>query len=239
MRINQFLARYLGISRRQADVYVVNKKIKINGENAQLFSKIDENTDLVEILENGIYKSISLKTSSNLLFYKPIFCLTTRFDPQKRKTIYNFLPKKYHNLKSAGRLDYMSEGLLVMSLDGNLIQDLTHPRNEHHKTYLVALNEVFKDDELKKINSHVTLENYELEEMNITLASIQDLRKYEYLKLNTTKFWYFFTLTEGRNQQIRKVCQLFNKKVLRLIRTTQGNYVLTKNLYDQKILEID
>ena len=46
-------------------------------------------------------------------------------------------------------------------------------------------------------------------------------------------------MTEGRNQQIRKVCQLFNKKVLRLIRTTQGNYVLTKNLYDQKILEID
>ena len=65
--------------------------------------------------------------------YKPIFCVTTRNDEVKRKTIYDFLPKSYLELKSAGRLDYMSEGLLVLSNDGDLIYQLTHPSNKSEK----------------------------------------------------------------------------------------------------------
>jgi pseudouridine synthase len=166
--------------------------------------------------------------------YKPIFCVTTRVDEVKRKTIYDFLPKSFLELKSAGRLDYMSEGLLVLSNDGDLIHKLTHPSNETKKVYLVGIKGSFKLKEIKEMEEGITIEKYKLNPVKVEKYTGD---KYEYLRLQPSFTWYIFTLTEGRNNQIRKMTEYFGLKVQRLIRIEHGSYKLTKDLYKNRWLD--
>lgn len=237
MRLNQFLARNLGISRRQGDQLIVQHKVKVNGHCGQLFTRV-EDTDVVEIEKQGTWSQINVvKQVQTILFYKPIFCLTTRFDPIGRKTIYHHLPPAYHHLKPAGRLDYMSEGLLVLSNDGRLLQSLTHPRFHSRKVYLVSVHEPFATAEIQQMQQGIRLDGYNLNPVEVWQDPVA-LTEWSYLKLANSTNWYFFQLTEGRNQQIRKLCNLFGKRVSRLIRLQQGSYQVSAQLYQQKILHV-
>jgi 23S rRNA pseudouridine2605 synthase len=161
--------------------------------------------------------------------------LTTRYDPQKRKTIYNFLPKQFEDLKNAGRLDYMSEGLLILSNDGVLIDNLTHPRNEHIKKYLVGVVQKLSPDFIKIAQSgQMEIDEYILNEVKITPLDKTLYAKYNYLKLQSNLSWYQFDLSEGRNNQIRKMVESFGQKVQRLIRIEQGDYKISPELVEQK-----
>ncbi len=237
MRINQFLAKNLGISRRQGDEIIQQSKVRLDGQKAQLFDKINSDS-VVEVLKNNSWIKISIKKeSSTILFYKPVFCLTTRSDPEKRKTIYDFLPTSFFSLKPAGRLDYMSEGLIVMSEDGNLIQSLTHPKNGHPKEYLVALSSELDKEFIEHLYKGINLDNYNLNPVKVTL--FEDFDKYSYLKLNSKQIWYKFLLTEGRQNQIRRICELKSQKVIRLIRVRQAQFSISKELYIKKWLNIN
>jgi 23S rRNA pseudouridine2605 synthase len=233
MRLNQFLAKNLGISRREGDSWISQKKVKVENKLAEIGQKIEKES--VQILENGNWSEISqLKNQTTILFYKPIFSLTTRNDPQKRKTIYNFLPKTYQTLKPAGRLDYMSEGLLVLSSDGELIQKLTHPKFNHQKEYLVALNGSFSTKLISQLKKGIKLDDYQLNSVKVEI--FKDFEKFDYLKFDLKLNWYKFTLSEGRQNQIRRICQLDQYKVVRLIRISQGEFKLSQELYDKKHL---
>jgi 23S rRNA pseudouridine2605 synthase len=233
MRLNQFLAKNLGISRREGDSWISQKKVKVENKLAEIGQKIENES--VQILENGNWSEISqLKNQTTILFYKPIFSLTTRNDPQKRKTIYNFLPKTYQTLKPAGRLDYMSEGLLVLSSDGELIQKLTHPKFNHQKEYLVALNGSFSTKLISQLKNGIKLDDYQLNSVKVEI--FKDFEKFDYLKFDLKLNWYKFTLSEGRQNQIRRICQLDQYKVVRLIRIRQGEFKLSQELYDKKHL---
>jgi 23S rRNA pseudouridine2605 synthase len=240
-RLNQYLAKSTGISRRQADELISKSKIKVNGKIAELGQKVDEEKDNVEVVEKWATKKVEAQkvTETTILFYKPIFALTTRKDPQKRKTIYDFLPHNYHNLKPAGRLDYMSEGLLIMSNNGHLIDELTHPKFESEKRYIVGLNQPLTSHQIAQASSgKMEIDEYKINPVIITEMSPQAKSKFDYLGLDKKLSWYHFELSEGRNNQIRKMCEFFNKKVVRLIRTKQGEYELDAELYRNKFFEI-
>lgn len=236
MRINQYLAQHLGISRRQGDELVKQGLVEINGELANLFDQTLE-SDLVRVFQKERWENVGQISKETVLFYKPIFAVCTKKDPMDRKTIYNFLPRKYQTLKTAGRLDYMTEGLLVLSSDGDLIHELTHPSGGHSKTYLVALKEELDSKALKELQKGIKLEEYQLQSCQIQL--FKDFAKYDYLDLDQQfRVWYSFTLFEGRNNQIRQMCAAFGVRVQRLIRVSQGDFKLSKKLYQDKIVPV-
>lgn len=233
MRINQFLAFNLNISRRKADEYIEKGLVEINGGLASLGEQIKPEDKLKVFINNqwkvldGIVDQDKIQT---MLFYKPIFCITSKFDPQKRKTIYHFLPKKYHHLKPAGRLDYMSEGLIVLSNDGALIDSLTHPKNDHTKQYLISTRFEIKEKSLNIYKKGMNIDDYDLNPVDVEKLDEKGLQYYEFLSPNPNLHWYIFTLSEGRNNQIRKMVEFDGQKVLRLIRISQGKYKLTNDL---------
>lgn len=238
MRLNQFLAKSLGVSRRQGDKLIQGRCVSVNEQEGKLFMQVNHG-DEVRVWQNKQWERISWPNDeSTVLFYKPIFSVTTRSDPQKRKTIYDFLPKTYHNLKPAGRLDYMSEGLIILSSDGDLLQKLTHPKHGGKKLYLVELNTCFKQSEVEQMTGGMELEGYPLNPMRV-FQDPELLQKYSFLKLDRGCCWFFFELTEGRNQQIRKVCSKFNKKVHRLIRLKHEMFEVNLELYKKKHLVVD
>jgi 23S rRNA pseudouridine2605 synthase len=234
MRINKFLAQSLGLSRRNADDLIRDKQVKINSTTAELFNTVEEK-DSVEYRENGQWVALNdLKKTRTTLMYKPIFCVTTRDDEMKRKTIYHFLPPSYLELKSAGRLDYMSEGLLVLSNDGDLIYRLTHPSNESKKVYLVGVRGSFRPKEIAEMGEGIVVENYNL---NPVKVEKYEGKQYDFLRLQPSFSWYIFTLTEGRNNQIRKMTEYYGIKVQRLVRVEHGEFKITSDLYKKRWLD--
>ena len=243
MRLNQYIAFTTGISRRQADEMIKKGLVELDGEIGQLHDRVGQSPHL-RLYKKNQWVTVSSPNNKiqTILFYKPIFSLSSRKSEDGKKTIYDQLPKSYEKLKNAGRLDYMSEGLMVLSNDGDLIYKLTHPNNESSKEYLVGLKYQLKLEELKEMRNGVMIDDYMTQPADISLYSSADkLNKnlsYNFLHLEKHYWWYKFILQEGRNNQIRNMCALFGQKVLRLIRVRQGDYYVDKNLYTKKIVEV-
>jgi 23S rRNA pseudouridine2605 synthase len=238
MRLNQFLAKYLNISRRQADTLIQQGQVKVNNQPAQLGQQIDTETDQVHYQK----KLIQAETIQDqvVLFYKSICCVCSHSDPQDRRTIYDFLPRHLHNLKFAGRLDFMSEGLLVLSNNGDIIQELTHPSGSKSKVYMVATSQPLTPQNFIQAKcGEIEIDFYKLQPVEIEKVTPFELSQFNYLKPNPDYHWYRFHLNEGRNNQIRKMCQFFGVKVARLIRIQQADYKLTKELFESKIVEVN
>jgi len=264
MRLNQFLAKSLGMSRRQADTLIQAGDVEVDGELGQFYTKVTERGSKVRIHQDGKWKPVfGKKRNTTLLMYKPIFTLVTKHDPQKRKTIFDTLPPKYTDLKPAGRLDYLSEGLLVLSDNGELLNELTHPKHETEKKYLVGLNAEISEENKKKMESGgLALDEYELVPVQVQPVSFEkeeDSQKgtgkpkkrrakkdeesinyshLRFLKPQRAFVWYQFTLKEGRKNQIRRMCELFGYSVRRLIRVQHGRYTLDQRLYTSKAYEV-
>jgi 23S rRNA pseudouridine2605 synthase len=238
MRINQFLAHQIGISRRESDKFIKNQHVKINNNFALPWDRVS-NTDIVIYKrENKWIKLSQKKVIRTILFYKPIFSLCSKTAEKNKKTIYDILPKQYQNLKPAGRLDYMSEGLLVLSTDGDLIYKLTHPKNATQKVYIVGVGKKLQEDFIEKASTGITIEKYKLNSVKIKSLKDIDFKKYKYLNLDSKTSWYFFILSEGRNNQIRKMVSTQNQNVRRLIRVSQDSFSLTEKIKSSKFVEI-
>ena len=232
MRLNQYIAKHTGISRRKADTIISYKEAKVNDEIAVLGTKVGEE-DKVEVFDGRVWKNISKNTdqSTVLLLYKPKKVMTTRDDPEGRETIYDVIPPEFEDYKSAGRLDFMSEGLLVLSQNGHLILSLTHPKFKTKKSYLVGLHSRLTPEQIEIArNGEIEIEDYLLNPVEITDA---DAKKYGYLRLQRGFYWYDFTLTEGKNRQIRKMATYFNNSVGRLIRVAHGHFSLTPEIFEK------
>jgi 23S rRNA pseudouridine2605 synthase len=237
MRINQFLAHSLGISRRQADTMIQKALVEVEGEIGENGQQVDDSTN-VKVYRDGRWTEVTHKSSEEnqtVVFYKPIFAITSKSDPEKRKTIYDYLPKIYRDLKPAGRLDYMSEGVLVMTTDGELIQELTHPSNNSVKEYMVGLKHSLAPSMIEQAKGRMQIDDIKLEPVKIEPASRLSMSELGYLKFERHLNWYLFTLNEGRNNQIRKMCASWGFKVHRLIRIKQGPYEINEKLYKTKI----
>lgn len=252
MRLNKYLATQTGLSRRKADELIAAGLVEIDGEIANFTDPVDQ-LSVIRLYKDNKWETLGLKKNqkfAKVLFYKPIFCVSTHSDPMRRKTIYDVLPPKYRELNFAGRLDYMSEGLMVLSNDGNYINELTHPSFRKEKTYLVALKYPIRREHIKEMEEGLeiakTRESYapiRIERTDMGENIQERLAKYEtksfeFLRLVRDHYVYAFKLQEGQNTQIRKMCKYYGQDVLRLIRVEMGPHKLTQELYNRKFIEL-
>ena len=173
----------------------------------------------VAIKVNG--KAISAEEKHRtIVLYKPVGILSTMSDPFGGKTVAG-LVKTPERLVPIGRLDKDSEGLLLMSNDGTLVNELTHPRFNHTKTYLVKVAGRWSDEKLRTLRSPLTLDDgYTIRPVPVEV--VEDLGS----NVRVLRF----VLSEGRKRQIRKMCSLAHLVVLTLKRVKVGGFELPRDL---------
>ena len=218
IRLNKFIASAGLASRRGADDLVQQGKVKINGEVADSHGiQVDPETDQVEVsgklIENDLESS-----ETYVLLHKTIETVTTAKDPQGRKTVLDLLPPEIVKKRvfPVGRLDFYSEGLLMLTTDGELCNRMTHPKWHLPKVYHVTIRGKLSEREMSIMKAGMFLEEGELlapvEIKNISV--IGETAKYEMI------------LHQGLNRQIRRMFKEFKKTILRLKRVKQGKIEL-------------
>jgi 23S rRNA pseudouridine2605 synthase len=212
LRLNQAIAQTGLCSRRKADELIAAGKVRVNGITCTDFSRdVDPDNDSLEA--DG--ELLSFKTHTYVALHKPVGIVTTTSDEQDRETVIDLLPKKLRHLKPVGRLDMYSEGLLILTNDGDFALKLTHPRHHLPKLYLIRLRGPLSDKHANMIARGVPLEDGK------TLPA-----KVRIVERNKTYTEVEITLVEGRNRQIRRMFAYLGYTVLRLVRLAIGGLQL-------------
>lgn len=223
MRLNKYLAHTGITSRRAADRLIQQGRVQVNGRTIYTMGiKIDPEKDRVKL--DGRDVSLRQGQSINLLLNKPAGVLTTRHDPEGRRTVLDLIPPQFHHLRPVGRLDYLSEGLVLLSDDGDLIYRLTHPSFQHEKEYWVRIAGRVPEPALRKLRKGVLLEDGIA---NAQVRKLQTIPAEQQFWIGndpeSNHSWLIFTLREGRKRQIRRMCKAVDLNVLRLIRVRIGS----------------
>lgn len=216
-RLQNILAHAGVASRRGAAALIESGVVTVDGIVVkEPGARFDEG---VQIKVNG--KVVSAEEKRRMIvLYKPVGVLSTMSDPFGGKTVAE-LVKTPERLVPIGRLDKDSEGLLLMSNDGTLVNELTHPRFNHTKTYLVKVAGRWSEEKLKTLRSPLTLDDgYTIRPVPVEV--VQDFG-------NNTRLLKF-VLSEGRKRQIRKMCSAAHLVVLTLKRVKVGNFELPRDL---------
>jgi 23S rRNA pseudouridine2605 synthase len=209
MRINKFLAQATGMSRRAADKAVEEGRVSVNGAPPQTGQAV---SDTDEVLLDGQQLTSSTATQS-IILNKPRGYVVSR-DGQGNKTVYELLPPELHHLKPIGRLDKDSSGLLLLTNDGQLAQELTHPKYQKTKIYEVTLSTPLQPLHRQMISDH-----------GIQLSDGPSQLLLERMEEGNDKAWRV-RMHEGRNRQIRRTFASLGYSVQTLHRTHFGNYQL-------------
>lgn len=211
MRLNKFIAHATGISRREADELIRAGNVVVNGKAADLGCDVDPNDDTVTV-NNQLVKLPTEHTT--IMLNKPVGYVCSRNAQAKGvKTIYELLPDQYKALKTVGRLDKDSTGLILLTDDGDLAHQLTHPSFAKTKEYIVEL-----DHALAPLHQQM------ISDFGINLDDGPSQLLLERLNDERTKF--NITMHEGRNRQIRRTFAALGYQVKSLHRTTFGPYTL-------------
>ena len=206
IRLNKFLAERLGVSRREADDLIVAGKVTIDKQKAVLGTKIDEKST---IYCNG--KIVPFETEyTYLAFNKPVGYVCSRRAQGPAPTLYDLLPAEYRKLKTVGRLDKDSSGLILLTNDGDFTYQMTHPKFKKQKIYEVELDKPLEPLHQQMISDFGIM----LDDGPSKFTVIRD------------QDYYTVILTEGRNRQIRRTFAALNYKVTKLHRTEFGKYQL-------------
>lgn len=208
MRINKYLAQAGLGSRRKVEELVTAGKIKVNGKIERNLSVEIKDTDIVSF-ENRIVKPVI-----NYVYYKlnkPKGYVTTVSDEKDRKTVMDLLRAVHTRVYPVGRLDYDTEGLLLLTNDGDITNILTKPNSEVKKTYVVHIESGITKEEIKKLTSGIDIGGYTTKPCSIELVELGE-------KLSKLRI----TITEGKNRQIRKMFEAMDKNVIFLRRVQIG-----------------
>ena len=219
VRLAKFIADSGFASRRGAEDLIKSGAVYVNGNIVDTpVCFVDENDD---IYING--KKIEKQTEIKLyVFNKPINTMTTTYDPNGRKTIYDVLGDKYKNLKYVGRLDFKTTGLLLLTNNGDVARKLSLPQNHIKRTYIATVSKYTKQG-LDKARRGVTVDGIKYRPMEITEIDNKNLS---------------ITVSEGKKNEIRIVMKYIGAPIVALHRISYGNIKLG-NLEVGKILEID
>jgi 23S rRNA pseudouridine2605 synthase len=214
IRINKVIAQAGVCSRRRADDLIGEGRIEVNGSLVTSPGlKINPLRDEVKV--DGTVIRVSTTTSHlYILLNKPIKTMTTVKDPQGRTTVIDLLPKRFRDQRvfPVGRLDFYSEGLLLLTTDGDLTQKMTHPGYNHPKTYEVAVEGDVSEEMLARMRQGMTLaEGEHLRPVEVNIA-----------RSNGRQTILSMVLRQGINRQIRRMCRDLHLKILKLKRTSQG-----------------
>jgi 23S rRNA pseudouridine2605 synthase len=208
IRVQKFLSENGVASRRKAEEFVKSKQVVINGRVAKLGDKVDPEKDQVKV-----YGKI-IKPSAQKLYialYKPKGYVVSKRDPRGRKTVFSLLPEELRTkVWNVGRLDYDTEGLLVLTNDGDLTQQLAHPRYEHDKEYEVTTSIVPNESQLEHLRS------------GVEIASGQTAPA----KVKVRNGKIYLTIHEGKKRQIRRMFDAVKLDVRNLKRIRMNKLVL-------------
>ena len=213
MRINKYLAEKGIASRRHADDMILAGRVKINGELATLGMSVEEN-DVVSLDDCPIANEET--KFEYFLMNKPKGVICTVSDDRGRKTVMDYLPAQTARLFPVGRLDYETEGLLILTNDGDLAYRLTHPMHEVPKTYMARIEGTMTEKDLNRIRSGIELDGVMTKKCK---AHIVETNK-AYTKVH-------ITITEGRNRQVRRMFEAIGRNVEFLKRVSIGKLKLT------------
>lgn len=214
MRINKWLAERTALSRRKADEAIAAGRVSVDARVAKTGDDISPQNAVTldgRALEHG-----DKAAKVTIMLNKPTGYVCSR-DGQGNLTIYDLLPENFHHLESVGRLDKDSSGLLLLTSDGNLHHQLTHPSFEKAKVYQVLLAKALTDQDAQKLRRGVELEDG---------LSQLTVKKLPHEKWRLDGRFLEITMHEGRNRQIRRSFAALGYDVLKLHRTEQGSYKL-------------
>ncbi len=208
MRINQFLAAATGLSRRAADTTIAAGRVKLNGTPVALGRTVNPSDTVT--LDDQI---VTLKTHHTyLMLNKPTGYVSSRTQQDANPTLYDLIPSHFHALRIAGRLDLDSSGLILLSDDGDFIQNLTHPSHGKTKRYELTLSGTLTPGDLQKLEEGIPLRD------GLSHVTVIDTHG----KTVTV------TLEEGRNRQLRRTFGALGYHVERLHRTNIGPFKLAE-----------
>ncbi|SNR59253.1 ribosomal large subunit pseudouridine synthase B [Humidesulfovibrio mexicanus] len=222
LRINKFLSECGVASRRGADELVLAGRVRLNGQVVcEPGVRVDLFSDQVQVDGSPVSHPAaggSPGLDLTVVLHKPVQVVTTRSDPQGRQTVFDLLPEEYRHerLLHVGRLDYFSEGLLLLTTDGSLMNRLIHPRWHLPKVYHVLVRGQVSEIKLGIMRDGMVLKEGE------RLAPVQT----SILRRDPGGVWLEMTLLQGLNRQIRRMCRDLGLTVLRLIRVRQGPIAL-------------
>jgi 23S rRNA pseudouridine2605 synthase len=212
-RLQKILAHAGIASRRHAEDYILAGRVKVNGKVIdQLGTKADPIADHIKV--DGKLINVRAEKTIYIALHKPKAVVTTVDDPQGRDTVMKFLPKVKQRVYPVGRLDYQSEGLLILTNDGDFANRVISPKFHVAKTYLVKSTGMLSEVEEEAFRQGVPIDG-----KKTAPAKLRLVKKAE-------NPWYEVTLTEGRTQQIRKMFRHFGKLVEKLRRVQIGPIVL-------------
>ncbi len=210
-RLQKFLANNGIAARRKCEEYIVDGRVKVNGKVVtQLGVKVNPDKDIVEFDGKVVNKS---EKKVYILLNKPIGYVTTAKDQFDRPTVLD-LVKVDEKVLPVGRLDMYTSGALILTNDGEFIYKVTHPKYEVEKTYTVTVKGIVTQEDVEKLTNGVKIDDY-----------ISGKAKVKILKTNEEKNFsrVQITIHEGKNREVRKMCEAIGKKVLALHRRKIGN----------------
>lgn len=207
MRIHRALARAGIASRRKAEELVAAGRVKVNGAVARTGQSVDPVKDTIMVDGRTIAQPPSAKW---IVLHKPAGVLTTKSDPEGRRTVFDLVPPQ-PGLTYVGRLDYMTEGVLLLTTDGDAAHRLTHPSTEVERSYVATVR-----GPVKAAAAQIRL-GVELED-GLVLPEHVDVQPGEH-----SRTWDLaITIREGRTREVRRLCEAVGLEVLRLVRTSFG-----------------
>ena len=220
MRIAKYIANAGYCSRRDAEKLILSGKVFVNdilcekpNINIKPNDKILINKKLIKI-----EKKIRLWK-----LYKPPKIICTNKDPEERKTIFDILPSHFPRVITVGRLDYMSEGLILLTNNGDYARKLELPSSNVLRIYRLCLKCSFNKNMINQINNHISINGINYKKISAKIEKFQ-----------SPYTWVIFKLREGKNREIRNICKFFKLDIVKLIRIQYGSIKLS----NQKIGEI-
>lgn len=218
IKLQKYLALSGLMSRRAAETEIAAGKVTVNGVTATLGDRVDPDRDTVVYNNRTVRPTSAEKTY--IMLNKPAGVVTTMKDEEGRRSVADLVSDVPARVYPVGRLDMFSEGLLIMTDDGDLCQALSHPRSGKEKVYRVTFPAAVSDEVLDRLSSPMTITEangrpYRLAPCPVRLVSREE-KKTEIEMI----------LKEGRNRQIRRMCEVLGLKISRLVRIAEGGIEL-------------
>lgn len=211
-RIAKVIARDTKYSRREVEKLILDGRVKID-ETIIYKPNVNVTSANTILLDN---KKINFKQQIQLYkYYKPRGFLVTHSDPENRNTIFDNLPKKFENMITVGRLDYDSEGLLLMTNSGDIKRKMELPNNNWKRIYRVRVYGKVNKDIVLKLRNGLKIKKIQYKPIDAKIDNESN-----------SYTWLTMSLTEGKNREIRNIFEYFGMSVTRLIRVAYGPYKL-------------
>ena len=213
IRLQKYLSNSGIASRRKCEEYILQGKVQVNGKIiTELGTKINPEKD--EVLFNGrIIKNNINQEKTYILLNKPIGYVTTSKEQFGRDMVLDLVKGINKRLVPVGRLDMYTSGALILTDDGDFVYKVTHPKHEISKTYTVTLKGIINNSEVEKLRTGVEIEDYITKPAKVKILKTDEEKNISRLEI---------TIHEGKNRQVRKMCEAIDKKVLALHRSKIG-----------------